>query len=119
MYGTPENGARQEKLDWLIRVISGRFALHQTYSTFLFLGEPPESGSEYHVAPNLLGYSTVFIGADTSQCENCITQADNLDEGFVYITKKLEDRGHLLKSEEEIEQYLRDNLEWRIQKVNP
>lgn len=109
---------KADMVDWFIRVRSGRFALGQSYTILLFLGEPPAEESEWRTSPNLLGIHSIFASSRASMCANCESQRDNVDEGIVHITARLEKLGLLSKPEEEIEKYVRANLHWRIQKVS-
>lgn len=111
------NVERADMVDWFVRIRSGRFALGGSYTILLFLGEPPASQAEWRTSPNLLGLHAVFVSSRASMCANCQSQKDNIDEGFVHITERLESLGLLSQPEEQIETYVRENLRWRIQKV--
>lgn len=113
----PAAEGKPDILDWFVRVRSGRFALSMTYTILLFLGEPPESESEYRTSPNLVGYHTIFVSSRADLCANCQTQANNIDEGFVNLNGRLKSLDYISKSEEEAEAYLKENLKWRVQKV--
>ena len=112
------NLERADMVDWFVRIRSGRFALGQSYTVLLLHGQPPADESEWRTSPNLLGLHAVFVSSRASMCVNCETQRDNIDEGFVHITARLEKLGLLSKPEEEFEKYVKDNLQWRIQKAS-
>lgn len=104
------NIERADIVDWFVRIHSGRFALGGSYNVLLFLGEPPASEAEWLKSSALLGIHTVFTSSRASMCANCHSQINNVDEGFVHITERLESLGLLKKPEGEIEKYIRDNL---------
>jgi tyrosinase len=109
--------AKDDLLDWFVRVRATRFALGMTYTVLVFLGEPPASEAEWRSSSALVGYHTVFVSSRADLCSNCQAQAQNIDEGIVRLTQRLRAEGVLSKSEQEIEAYVRQKLRWRVQKV--
>jgi tyrosinase len=109
--------AHPRLLEWFVRVRSKKYALGASYSVLLFLGPPPEDQAEWRGSPNFVGLHFYFVNSSQERCANCASQGDLIDEGFVTITHALEIRGYESRSEAEIEQYLKANLEWRVQKV--
>lgn len=104
--------------DWFVRIRTGRFALHQSYTVLIFLGQPPIGKHEWRSSPQLLGIHGVLVSSRASMCRNCLTQQDNIDEGVVHITERLESLGLLSQPENVLERFLRSNLHWRILKVS-
>lgn len=120
MYGPPgKKGpfAGHELTEWYIRVRSGRFALGTSYTVLVFVGEPPADLHEWRESPALVGFHAVFVSSQAEHCGNCSARADSVEQSVVHINDRLEELDVLDKPEEDIEQYLRETLHWRVLKV--
>ncbi|KAH7099392.1 hypothetical protein BKA62DRAFT_758658 [Auriculariales sp. MPI-PUGE-AT-0066] len=69
---------------------------------------------------NLVAIHSEFVNKTPADCENCQQNAADevITEGFVRLTRALRLHGVYGKSTNEIDQYLQDKLEWRIQKID-
>ena len=102
---------KPDVLDWFVRIRAGRHALGSNYTVLIYLGEPPLSPDDWRSSPNLAGSHTILSGS-FGGVDGEIT------EGFVHLNKLLTERGLLSNTEEEVEAYLKENIEWRVLKVS-
>lgn len=102
---------RPDVLDWFVRIRAGRHGLGSNYTVLIYLGEPPLSPDDWRSSPNLAGSHTILSGGFGGE-------AGEITEGFVHLNKKLTECGVLPNAEEEVEAYLKENIEWRVLKVS-
>jgi len=119
---TPTDDASEltalQRLDWFIRIRVKKFQLKQSFTILVFLGSIPEDVEDWRTSPNLIGSHSEFVNSDPEHCANCKENADAITEGFIDLDDGLERMGLGHKTEEEIENYIKDNIHWRIQKVS-
>ncbi|KAL3427941.1 tyrosinase [Phlyctema vagabunda] len=137
----PNSSELQEKWeenDYVVNVLYDRFALGgYPYLIRIFLGDVPEGPPFYFVdTPTQVGLVYNFSGPTESRgqgpegCANCTRQQQDheLSTGQVILTdylierihKHVQERGLTLQtlSREEVVQYLKNNLHWRISDAN-
>jgi tyrosinase len=107
-----------QRLDWFIRVRVKKFQLQQSFSILIFLGPAPENVAQWRSSPKLVGDHSEFVNSDPQHCANCRENADFISEGFIDLDNSLERLGYGQKTEEEIEQFIHDEVRWRIQKAD-
>lgn len=120
----PDEGERsappdddETRLDWLVRVRVKKFQFKQSFNVIIFLGEVPEHVEQYLSSPNYVGTHSEFVNTAPEHCGSCSEHADIITEGVVNLNYALERKGYEHKSEEEIKQYIKETVRWRVQKV--
>lgn len=108
-----------DNYDWFVRIRSVPGLLGMPYAVTVFLGDPPASPREWEVAPNCVGAHYELVNTYREQCENCMRNVSVGTEGFVSLAKGLKAVGMNLgsHSEAEIEEYLKENIQWTVQLV--
>lgn len=106
-----------QRLDWFIRIRVKKFQLKQSFSILFFLGPVPDDVGQWRSSPNLVGNHSEFVNSDAKSCANCQENINAITEGFIDLDTSLERKGYGNKSEKEIEKFIRDEIHWRIQKV--
>lgn len=117
--GTPANAPQTHtgRVDWFVRIRAKAASLGSSFTVLIFLGAPPASEADWRTADNLVGVHIEFVNSDPDRCSNCLVNADVVTEGFVELTRVLKARGVYTHPEADIEHYLAENLQWRVQKV--
>lgn len=105
------------RVDWFIRIRTKAASLGSSFTVLVFLGAPPASEADWRTADNLVGVHIEFVNSDPDRCSNCLVNADIVTEGFVELTRALKAHGMYTHPEADIERYLSENLQWRVQKV--
>lgn len=105
------------RLDWLARVRVKKFQFKESFNVIIFLGEVPEHVEQYLLSPGYVGTHSEFVNSAPEHCGSCSEHADIITEGVVHLNYALERKGYEHKSQEEIKQYIKENLRWRVQKV--
>jgi tyrosinase len=106
------------RLDWLARVRVKKFQFKTSFNVIVFLGEVPEHVEQYLSAPGYVGTHSEFVNSAPEHCGSCSENADIITEGVVNLNNALERKGYEHKSEEEIKQYIKKNIRWRVQKID-
>lgn len=121
----PDEGERsappddnEVRLDWLARVRVKKFQFKESFNVIIFLGQVPEHVEQYLSAPGYVGTHSEFVNSAPEHCGSCSEHADIITEGVVNLNNALERKGYEHKSEEEIKHYIKENLRWRVQKIN-
>jgi len=105
--------------DWTARVEFKKFEIGQSFSILLFLGSVPEKPEEYLTSPHYVGGHHAFVNSSPSHCENCQSQKDLVEEGFVHLSRGILQYGQLESLDAEVvEPYLTKNLHWRAVKAD-
>lgn len=113
--GAPQRSSFKE---WVVRVRSSSRTVKQTFEVFVFLGEPPESSIEWPTSENLVGIHLELNNEYQDICPNCDENALIVSEGFISLRRVLEIRGLVDQEDTQIDQYLKENLRWRILKAS-
>lgn len=106
-----------ERCDWFVRIRVKKFQLQQSFTVLIFLGSAPNEVSEWRSSPNLVGSYGEFVNSNADNCVNCGNTADIITEGFIQLDDAFDRLGYGQKSEDEIEKFVRAEINWRIQKV--
>jgi tyrosinase len=114
----PEALSALQRLDWFIRVRVKKFQLKQSFTILFFLGPVPEDVAEWRTSEYLVGSHGEFVNSNPESCANCKENGDAITEGFIGLDDRLEEMGHGKKTEEQIENYITENIHWRVQKVS-
>ncbi|KAF5723958.1 tyrosinase precursor (monophenol monooxygenase) [Fusarium mundagurra] len=109
--------------DWYIDIVVERMFANGSYSIFYIIGDVQgQSAAEWSSLPGFVGVSHI-LAAPKSICENCASQDETkqLVTSTTPITSLLLDYvqiGKLSNMEEDnVKQFLIDNLKWRVQTV--
>lgn len=113
MGSTQQDGSkgRPDILDWFVRIRARRNALGENYNVLIYLGEPPSSPDKWRSSPTLVGQHAVLRGGFGGG-------RNDITEGFVHLNKHLSNRGMLSKTEDEIDSFIKEKIEWRILAVS-
>jgi tyrosinase len=108
-----------EGLDWFvrIRVMKFEFQLQQSFTVFIFLGQVSDEVSEWRSSPNLVGSYGEFVNSTPNQCPNCRANSNLITEGFFQLDDVLERLKYGRKNEKEIDDFIREEINWKVQKV--
>jgi tyrosinase len=107
--------------NWTARIRCKKFEIGRSFSVLLFLGEVPQDHHHWKSCDNLVGIHHVFVNAAAEECENCSSNNEKINEGFVHLNM------HILRKKPEyakfehdaVKPYLTENLHWRtIDMVN-
>jgi tyrosinase len=109
--------APEEVTEWTTRVRALRFCLGMTFTVLFFLGSPPNSVEDWRDSDDLVGTYINFANSDPESCPNCMQNLHSEDVGYVDLTPALRLRLVDLEDQGHVEQYLKQNLTWRVQKV--
>ncbi|KAF9018170.1 Di-copper centre-containing protein [Hymenopellis radicata] len=105
----------QSHSDWILRIRTRKYALRMSYSILIFCGAPPTSVANWRTSPALVGTHSEFVNSQPERCPNCVDHLNVLSEGFINLTKLVEQKG---LNDADVEKYLRANLAWRVQKID-
>lgn len=108
----PDHGA----WDWAARVHMKKYDVGTSFVIVFFLGEVPTEPKEWTVSNACVGRHYVMVNSNPQNCANCKTNSDVTVEGFVYLNDGLNQHLGSL-APEKVAQYLKDKLQWRVQKV--
>ncbi|OLL25127.1 Tyrosinase [Neolecta irregularis DAH-3] len=106
------NGYRE----WIVNVRILKYAIEGSFSVFIFLGSVPDDPSNWPFAETMVGLHANFANKSTSRCGNCEIQRNGnlVTSGTIPLRRALIEAGIDLDSEQ-VEPYLRRNLQWRVQ----
>jgi Tyosinase C-terminal domain len=102
----------------LVRIRVKKFQLKQGFTILIFLGSVPDDVAQWRSSSHLVGSHSGFVNSDPERCVNCRENADLITEGFIDMGNALERMDYSHKSEQEIEEFIHDKIDWRIQKVS-
>lgn len=107
-------------LYWQVFLRVLNFALTGTWAVHIFLGELPESTTDWFLTENRVGSVTLLSNRSREQCANCVAQASSqiLVTGTVPLNEALEKRGVDVNDDNAVSAYLKENLEWRVVKAS-
>ena len=107
------------RLDWIAHVTHQAGAVDKSFTVLFFLGAPPAHEHDWRTSPNLIGLHSEFINSHPAACSNCAAhrQEGLVTEGFVRLSRSLRTHGVYNRPEHEIDSYLQENLQYRVQKV--
>ena len=104
--------------DWATRINVKKYELSGSFTVLIFIGKVPEDPSQWCASPSFVGSYFAFVNGVAAQCDNCLSQADLVVEGYVHLTSTLAGQSGLNSFEPgAVVPYLKDNLDWRIQTV--
>ncbi|VDC02340.1 unnamed protein product [Peniophora sp. CBMAI 1063] len=108
-------------IDWTAHVRVKKFELGGSFAILFSLGKRediPEDLDALRASPSFVGGHHVFANASAEQCANCREQSELVVEGYVHLNLAIARLASSLGSfdPQVIVPYLKDNLQWRIQK---
>lgn len=102
--------------EWTARIRSGQCELGSTYMVIIFLGNVPNDPEEWLSCPEFVGKHSVLVSGRKYTRHS---QGDDTTEGFVHLNNAIVKRSGLDSLEpEDVAPYLKENLNWRVQKVS-
>ncbi|RGP66614.1 oleate-activated transcription factor 1 [Fusarium longipes] len=103
---------------WQVFLRVKNFALTGTWAIHVFMGELPESTTDWFLSENRVGSVTMLSNRSRAQCANCISQAESdiLVTGTVPLNEALEERGIDTDDVHAVVEYLKKELSWRAVK---
>ncbi|KAG8930241.1 hypothetical protein FRC01_003109 [Tulasnella sp. 417] len=105
--------------DWTARIHVNKYAVGSSFSVLIFLGPVPEDPAQWRTSESYVGAHHVFMNSAAEECENCRNTAEAQIEGFVHLNKAIAARSGLNSFDPEVvEPYLKENLSWKILKVD-
>jgi tyrosinase len=105
--------------DWTTRIEFKKYELGVSFSVLLFLSAVPEDPNEWQVCENLVGAHYAFVNTAAGECENCRTQGNLVEEGFVHLNQAIAQHSGLGSLEPAVvEPYLTKQLRWKVQKLD-
>ncbi|TFK38415.1 tyrosinase [Crucibulum laeve] len=108
-----------ELWEWTARIQFKKYELGGSFSVLLFLGTVPEDPEDWLVSPNFIGAHNAFVNTYAGQCENCRTQSELVNEGFVHLNGGIAQHSGLGSfSPDVVHPYLKDQLKWKVQKTD-
>lgn len=110
--------ADTSRIVWFVRIRVKKFQLNKTFKILVFLGPVPDDPTKWISSPNLVGSHSVFVNSAPKSCANCTDNLNVINEGFIDLNAALKQRGYENKSDAEIEGFIRDQIHWRIRKVD-
>jgi tyrosinase len=108
----PNHGA----WDWAARVHIKKYEVGTSFVVVFFLGEVPKEPKEWTTSNACVGRHYVMVNSNPQNCANCKTNSNVTVEGFVHLNDGLNQHLGSL-APEKVPQYLKDKLQWRVQKV--
>ncbi|KAG8891242.1 hypothetical protein FRC00_014037 [Tulasnella sp. 408] len=105
--------------DWTARIHVNKYAVGCSFSVLIFIGPVPEDPTQWRTSESYVGAEHVFVNSQAEECENCRNTAEAELEGFVHLNKAIAARSGLNSFDRAVvEPYLKENLAWRILKVD-
>jgi tyrosinase len=107
-------------LDWFAHLRVPIKSIRESFTCYFFAGPAPQNPRNWYGADNLIGTYAKFAGSDPAQCANCRSLiADGIEShAVVTLSPALKVAQKYGQSETQIEQYLRDKLEWRLLRID-
>ncbi|KAF5558860.1 tyrosinase precursor (monophenol monooxygenase) [Fusarium phyllophilum] len=109
--------------DWYIDIVVERMLANGTYTIYYIIGDVQgQTGAEWSSLPGFAGLSHI-LAAPANVCDNCASQEEQgqLVTSTTAITSLLLDYVQIGKlnsmEENDVKQFLIDNLKWRVQTV--
>ncbi|KAL7267388.1 hypothetical protein RUND412_010029 [Rhizina undulata] len=104
--------------EWICNIRIRNYALDGSFFIHIFLGDFNSEVHSWAKESNLVGTHTVFsprIGK--TECENCLThhQQGVVVSGSISLTAALLTKGLVDLEPDNVKEYLRQNLHWRVQ----
>ncbi|KAH7103323.1 Di-copper centre-containing protein [Auriculariales sp. MPI-PUGE-AT-0066] len=114
------DGNPNTRIDWLARIAYAAGKADSSFSILFFFGAPPASEHDWRTADNLVGIHSEFINSRPAHCDNCRRNVDEglVTEGFIRLTRPLKKYGVYDRPTVEVDKFLQDELQWRIQKID-
>jgi tyrosinase len=121
LYGPPQAAAEPATaapLEWFAHIRVPIKSILESFTVYFFAGSVPENPRDWLEADNLVGTYSKFAGSNPAQCANCRSLiAEGIEShAVVTLTPALQITQKYGQSGAQIDQYLRDTLEWRIKK---
>lgn len=120
----PDEVEHGKNRQYLANILSQKFALNGSYGIYLFMGDFDDTPSAWATSPNLVGTHAVFGGlftvdaATSPQSQSAETKPAIQVTGSMPLTSMLiakAETGELAgMAPETVEDYLTDNLHWRV-----
>ena len=114
----PDDAPAETRIDWFVRVRVKKFQLNGSFQIPIFLGPTPDDNVEWFESPHIAGTFSQFANSAPGQCGNCRESINVVTEGFIGLNHALVEKGYNGKSEAEIEEFIRDQISWRVEKVS-
>lgn len=108
----------ESRYEWFVNIRAKKHQLKGSYEVAIFLGDAPEDPEQWVSSPSFAGSHGVFANSSPESCGNCRENADLITEGFITLNWALRQNGYEHKSEAEVEEYIHDNIDWRISKAD-
>ncbi len=109
--------------EWNARIHCKERALGESYSVLIFLGPVPAEQKEWRKSGSFVGMHGVYTGGgygsgygEGSNGPN--EPGDDVTEGFVKLNQGLKAHGIDARSTAAVVAYLKENLDWRVQRVS-
>ena len=105
--------------DWTARIRVKKFEVGCSFQVILFLGTVPTDPKQWILSPTVAGTYCVLVNEDVSNCANCVSQSEFVEQGYIHLNRgitKLSGLGSLNPAG--VVDYLTANLHWKAQKVN-
>ena len=104
--------------DWTARIRVKKFEVGCSFQVILFLGTVPTDPKQWILSPTVAGTYCVLVNEDVSNCANCVSQSEFVEQGYIHLNRgitKLSGLGSLNPAG--VVDYLTANLHWKAQKV--
>jgi tyrosinase len=88
-----------------------------SFSVLLFLGEPPKDAKDWRTSNNLVDKTCYFVNGRPDTCENCMNNINSIDVAFIDLDASLLQRAVDIEEHNLVDNFLKENLQWRVQKV--
>lgn len=109
---------------YLANILSQKFALNGSYAIYLFIGDFDDSASSWATSPNLVGTHAVFAALSGVDAKSNPQAKVRRSDSAIQVTGSMPLTSMLLTkaqsgdlddmSPSTVEDYLKDNLHWRI-----
>ncbi|KAF9477267.1 tyrosinase [Pholiota conissans] len=103
--------------DWAVRVHVKKYDVGMSFAVLFFLGDVAADPASWSASDACIGRQYVLVNSNPENCANCQTQSDVVLEGFVHLNDGLQ-RYLRTVDPEKVAPYLRDHLQWRVQKID-
>lgn len=123
----PEEQVDGKYRQYLVNILSQKWALNSTYAIFLFLGDYDDNPATWATSPNLVGTHTIFAALTSAAASAGSSSKQRRDTSDIQITGSMPLTSMLLAkvqsgdldsmNPDTVQDYLRENLHWRVAMV--
>lgn len=98
---------------------SKKFELGRSFSVLIFLGEVPRNSDHWMSSKSFVGVHHVPANSAVERCQNCRSNADSINEGFIHLNRHLVSNWPLWGDLDpaDLSSFLVDKLRWRVTDV--